>query len=84
MGVETNCKKILDNENYKSRGSLLRRVQLKKACLLAGTRKKTMCYSGHIIRHITLQHAILEGKIEDRRSRGRSSTMWMGNITEWS
>ena len=57
---------------------VLRRVQLKKACLLADIRKKKMGYFGHIIRHSTLQHALLEGKIEDRCSRGKPITMWKG------
>ena len=58
--------------------------QLKKACLLVDIRKKEMGYFGHIIRHSsTIQHALLEREIEDRRSRGRPITMWMGNI-EWS
>ena len=38
---------------------VLRRVQLKKACLLAHIRKKKMGCFGHIIRHSTIQHALL-------------------------
>ena len=40
-----------------ARGRLLRRVQLKKACLVADIRKKKNCYFGNIIRHndITLR-----------------------------
>ena len=41
-------------------------------------------FSGHIIRHSTLQHAFLKGKIEGRLSRGRPRTMRMVNITERS
>ena len=63
---------------------VLRRVQLKKACLLVDIRKKKMGYFGHIIRHSTLQHGLLEGNIEGMHSRGSRKTMWMGNITEWS
>ena len=56
---------------------VLRRVQLKKAsCLLADIRKKKLGYFGHIIRHNTRQHALLEWKIEGRRSRGRPRTVW--------
>ena len=39
---------------------------------------------GHIIRHSTLQHALIEGKVEGSHSRGRPRTMWMGNMTEGS
>ena len=53
---------------------VLRRVQLKKACLLADVTKKKMGYFGHIIRHSTIQHALLEGKIEGWCSRGRTRT----------
>ena len=73
----TNVKKFLKITNQK----VLRRVQLKKACLLADIRKKKMGYFGHIIRHRTLEHVLLEGKIEGW---GRPRAMWMGNITEWS
>ena len=31
-----------------------------------------------------LYSGLLERKIEERRSRGRPRTMWIGNITEWS
>ena len=61
MGVEADVERFLDNENHKSRG-ILRRVHLKKAYLLADIRKKTMGYFVHIIRHSTLQNALLEGK----------------------
>ena len=50
--------------------------------LLADIRKKRMGYFGHIIRRGTLQHTLLEGTIGT--AGGRSRTMWMGNITEWS
>ena len=63
---------------------VLRQVQLKKECLLVDIRKKKVCHFGHNTRNSTHQHALLEGKIEDRRSRGRPRTMWMGNMTEWS
>ena len=70
--------------NFFTNQEVLRRVQFKKARLLADIRKTKVGYFGHIITHSTLQHALLEGKIEDRHSRGRQRTMWMGNITEWS
>ena len=36
----------------------------KDACLLADIRKLIMVYFGHIIGHSTLQHALLEVKID--------------------
>ena len=59
-------------------------VQLKKASLLADTRTKKLGYFGHIIRHSTLQHALLEGKIEGSPGADQERCTWMGNITEWS
>ena len=41
-----------------------------------------MGYFGHIIRHRTRQHTLLEGTIGTAGGRPRS--MWMENITEWS
>ena len=64
---------------------VLRRVRLKKACQLGDIRKKKVGCFGHIVRHSTLQHALVEGKIEGRRIWGRQITMWVGNtFTGWS
>ncbi len=41
-----------------------------------------MDYFDHIIRHITLQPALLYGKIEGRRSQDRQMTKWMGGTTD--
>ena len=52
-----------------------RRVQLKKAYLLADIRSNKMGYFGRIIRHSTRQHALLEGYIEGKRSRGKREVL---------
>lgn len=46
--------------------------------------KKKLGYFGHIIRHNTLQRALLDGRVEGRRGRGRPRTMWSTNITQWT
>ena len=43
--------------------------------------REKMGYVGHIIRHSTLQHAVLEEEIEGRRRR-RPITTWMGLVTQ--
>ena len=52
--------------------------------MLADIRKKNVDYFCHITRYSKRQHALLEGKIEGRRSQGRPTTAWTGNITHWS
>ena len=73
-----NVKNVLDNENTEKSSGQEGMPGI--ACYLTSETG----YVGLIIRHGTLQHALLEWKIEDRSSRGRPSTMWMGNIPEWS
>ena len=38
-------------------------------------------YLGHLIRHNTSQLQLIEGKMEDRRSRGRPRTTWITDLT---
>ena len=76
--LKMSCKIKITNQE------VLRRVQLKKACLLVDIRKKKMGYFGNIIRHSIHEQELLEGKIEGMHSRGSRKTMWMGNITKWS
>ena len=66
------------NCNYLENQQVLKRVQLKKACLLAVIKNNNMGYFGHILRHNALQHVLLEGKIEGRHSLDRPRKMWMG------
>ena len=46
--------------------------------------KLKMKYAGHIMRHNSLQKALLEGMVEGKRARGRQRMTWMTNIMEWS
>ena len=47
--------------------------------------KKRKCpYFGHIIRGDGVQRLLMEGRINDRRGRGRPRTMWTDNIKKWT
>ena len=80
-----NVKQFLDNEKFKSRGNETSSAKEGiYVCYLTSERRKWVTLAIPSSTHNTLQHALLEGKIEGRRNHGRPITMWMVNITERS
>ena len=49
-------------------------------------RKRKLQNLGHVVRQGAdcLVKVILEGMVDDQRSRGRPEKSWMNNITEWA
>ena len=47
-------------------------------------KKRKITYFGHMIRRNNIHRLLLEGLLEGKRSRGRTRTEWMTNITEWT
>ena len=52
--------------------------------LLFDTQKIKCSYYGHIKRGNNILTTAVEGKIQDRRPRGRSRNNWFGNVKEWA
>ena len=46
--------------------------------------KRKITYFGHMIRRNHIHRLLLEGPLEGKRSRERTRTDWMTNITAWT
>jgi hypothetical protein len=55
-----------------------------KRSLIRLIRTKKLKYFGHMIRQDKIQRALLEGKINAKRGRGRPRVNWTTNIKDWS
>ena len=55
-------------------------MTISKRSLIVTVKKRKLQYSGHLIRQNGMQRLLLEGK----RGLGRSRTMWMDNIKDWT
>ena len=69
-------------EEHKTNGEVLHKMKTKRSLL--NTIKRKCQYFGHIIRGDGIQRLLMEGRINDRRGRGRPRTMWTDNIKEWT
>ena len=67
-------------KDKKTNKQILERLGVQSTELMSTVRKRITKYYGHIRRHDTLQKAILEGKINGKRGRGRRRTNWIGNL----
>lgn len=47
-------------------------------------KSRKAAYFGHIVRHNNTQRAVLMGKMNGRRPRGRRRLDWMRNIKVWT
>ena len=52
--------------------------------LIHAKKTKKLKYFGHMIRQDKIQRALLEGKINAKRGRGRPRVNWTMNINDWS
>ena len=52
--------------------------------LLSNIVKRKCQYCGHLVRQNDLQRQLLEGKINGKRSRGRSRITWIDNLKKWT
>ena len=52
--------------------------------LLSNIIKRKCQHFGHLIRQNELQRQLLEGKINHKRSRGRTRITWMDNLKKWT
>ena len=62
--------------------TILKDLGLQSLTLLRKIREQKVKYYGHTRRHDTLQRAILEGKINGKRGKGRRRNSWTTNIAE--
>ena len=46
--------------------------------------KRKAKYFGHMIRHDRMQNTLIEGKVNERRQRGRPRRTWLTDIKEWT
>ena len=59
------------------------RLNITCSHLLKHFKKQKLSYFGHVKRHDTLEKAILEGKVEGKRKRGKPRRRWADDIKEW-
>ena len=62
---------------------VLRRLGTERQ-LLNDIQKRKLRYYGHIKRKNNILTTIVEGRLEDRRPRGRPRNSWFGDIKEWT
>ena len=43
--------------------------------------RRRLIYCGHLIRHNSLEHDMMVGKVEGQRGRGRRRIRWMDGVT---
>jgi len=70
--------------DYITNQEVLPRVKERKPALVSSLIKRKKQYSGHAIRKDKIQKLLITGKINGRRSRGRTIRTWVGDITIWS
>ena len=46
-------------------------------------RKRQATFFGHVMRKQEMEHLVVTGKINGKRSRGRQSEKMLGNMTSW-
>ena len=63
--------------------SVLKRIGMKRE-LLQDLKIRQIKYFGHIKRHDTLIKRLLEGKVEERRAKGRPRHKWENDIKRWT
>ena len=54
-----------------------------KRSLLENIKCRKCAYFGHVIRGNGLQRALLEGKVDGTRKRGRPRRTWSSDVLEW-
>ena len=54
----------------------------RRVALEADITKHKLKYFGHVMRHQSLEHAVMLGMIEGQRRRGGQRATWMGGVTE--
>ena len=70
--------------DHVSNKEVLHRVNEKEGELQRKIMRKKTEYFGHIIRANGLQRALLDGRTDKKRSRGRPRRMWTTDIREWT
>ena len=73
----------LSYTKHKTNEEVLDMLRIEKL-LLSNIVKRKCQYFGHLIRQNELQHQLLEGKINGKRSRGRPRITCMNNIKKWT
>ncbi|NNK27532.1 MAG: RNA-directed DNA polymerase, partial [Flavobacteriaceae bacterium] len=68
--------------DHMSNQEVLRRTNSKREMLRMVKIRKCQ-YFGHVIRKGSLQKMILEGRVEETRSRGKPRLSWLSNVTSW-
>lgn len=70
--------------DHVSNKEVLHRVNEKEGELQRKIMRKKTEYFGHIVRANGLQRALLDGRTDKKRSRGRPRRMWTTDIREWT
>ena len=61
----------------------MQETQYRKITIKRHYEKKTKLF-GHIKRHSSIRKEILEGKIDDKRGRGRPPRKWEDDVKAWT
>ena len=51
--------------------------------LLRLIKRQKLKYFGHLKRHDCLERIVMEGRVEGKRSRGRTKQQWNEDVVEW-
>ena len=62
--------------------SILNELNIEENWLINLVRKRKLSFFGHLKRHQSLEKTIMEGKMPNRRGRGRPKRRWSDDITE--
>ena len=68
---------------HKTNEAVLDMMNTKKS-IINTIKGRKLSYFGHLIRRDNVQRLILEGKMIDKRARGRPRVKWTDNIKEWT